>query len=66
MLDRALPSSYQVRMDTFDAIRERRAIKHFDAEHRMSEAELSELIQLAVLSPTSFNMQNWRFVVLWW
>ena len=51
-------------MDTFDAIRERRSIKHYDTEHRMSEAEVEELIQLAIQSPTSFNMQNWRFVVV--
>jgi nitroreductase len=30
----------------------------------MSEEEIRELIELAVLSPTSFNIQNWRFVVV--
>jgi nitroreductase len=30
----------------------------------MSEAEINALLELALLSPTSFNIQNWRFVVV--
>jgi len=51
-------------MKTADVIRARRAIKHFDADHDMTEAEVNELLSLAVLSPTAFNIQNWRFVVV--
>jgi nitroreductase len=51
-------------MDTLSAIRERRSVKHFDPEHEMTEAEINGLLELALLSPTSFNMQNWRFVVV--
>jgi nitroreductase len=51
-------------MKTADAIRARRAIKHFDADHEMTEAEVNELLSLAVLAPTAFNIQNWRFVVV--
>lgn len=51
-------------MDTFQAIRERRAVKHFDPRHRMSEEEVNRLLEAAVQSPTSFNIQHWRFVVV--
>ncbi len=51
-------------MKTVDAIRSRRAIKHFDADHDMTEEEVNELLSLAILSPTAFNIQNWRFVVV--
>ena len=51
-------------MDTLDSIRSRRAIKHYNAEHKMTEEEITELLSLAVLSPTAFNIQNWRFVVV--
>lgn len=51
-------------MDTITAIRERRSVKHYDPNHEMSEAEINGLLELALLSPTSFNMQNWRFVVV--
>lgn len=46
------------------AIETRRAVKGFDPNHRMSEAEIERLLSLAVLSPTAFNIQNWRFVLL--
>ena len=51
-------------MDTITAIKERRSVKHYDNAHEMSEAEINALLELALLSPTSFNMQNWRFVVV--
>ena len=51
-------------MRTEDAIRSRRSVKDFDANHSMAEAEVNELLSLAVLSPTAFNIQNWRFVVV--
>lgn len=51
-------------MDTFDAIAQRRAVKHYDPNHRMSEAEIERLLSAAILSPTAFNIQNWRFVVV--
>jgi nitroreductase len=51
-------------METITAIKERRSVKHYDPNHEMSEAEIKALLELALLSPTSFNMQNWRFVVV--
>jgi nitroreductase len=51
-------------MDTFDAIYQRRAVKHYDADHRLTEAETEKLFEAAIQSPTSFNMQNWRFVLV--
>jgi nitroreductase len=30
----------------------------------MSDEEINELLSLALLSPTAFNIQNWRFVVV--
>jgi nitroreductase len=49
-------------MDTNQAIVQRRSVKHYDATYQMPEADAKDLLQLAMLSPTSFNMQNWRFV----
>lgn len=50
-------------MDVSTAIESRRAVKVFDATHRMSQAEIDRLLSLALLSPTAFNIQNWRFVI---
>ena len=51
-------------MDTFEAINQRRAVKQFDPNHQMSKAEIDQLFSLAILSPTAFNIQNWRFVLV--
>ena len=51
-------------MQTFEAITSRRAVKQFDPEHELTADEERELLSLAVLSPTAFNIQNWRFVVV--
>lgn len=51
-------------MHVFEAIETRRSVKHYDPDHRMSDEEVRRLLELAILSPTSFNIQNWRFVVV--
>lgn len=51
-------------METKTAIRERRAIKHYDPEHKLTGAEERELLELAMQAPTAFNIQHWRFVVV--
>lgn len=51
-------------MNVTEAIESRRSIKHYDPEHVMPEADLEELIRLVKLTPSSFNMQNYRFLVI--
>lgn len=51
-------------MDTLTAIEERRSVKHYDAGFVMPVEDEVTLLRLARLSPTSFNIQNWRFVVV--
>jgi nitroreductase len=51
-------------MQVKEAIQQRRSIKHFDPNHVMTEKEINELLSHAILSPTAFNIQNWRFVVV--
>lgn len=51
-------------MNTIDAIYKRRAIKHFDPQHRLTTEEEQKLFEATIQSPTSFNIQHWRFVVI--
>lgn len=51
-------------MDTFEAISTRRAIKKFDRSYKMTPKQVKSLMELAILSPTSYNQQNWRFVTV--
>lgn len=51
-------------MDVRTAIETRRAIKQFDANYTMTDREIEELMSLTLLSPTAFNVQHWRFVLV--
>jgi len=51
-------------MNTFEAIEQRRAVKHYDPNHEMTNDEVNQLLSAVLLSPTSFNIQNWRFVLV--
>ena len=51
-------------MNTEEAIITRRSIKHFLPEYKFTKNEINKLLSLAILSPTAFNQQNWRFVII--
>jgi nitroreductase len=51
-------------MNVLDAIKKRRAIKHYDADHKLTDQELRTLFSAAALAPTSFNIQNRHFVAV--
>jgi nitroreductase len=51
-------------MNTLDAITARRAIKHYDPSHRMTDEEVKTLLTAALQAPTAFNIQHWRFVTV--
>jgi hypothetical protein len=50
-------SQQENNMQVKEAIHARRAIKHFDADHKMSAAEEKELLETTIQAPTSFNNQ---------
>lgn len=51
-------------MTAIEAFETRRSVKHYDPTHRLTDAEIARLIELAKLAPSSFNMQNYRFVLV--
>ena len=51
-------------MSVTQAITSRRSIKHYDTHHKLTEQEIAKLLSLAMLSPTAFNIQHWRFVLV--
>jgi nitroreductase len=50
--------------DAISIIKERTSANNFDPTHHMSQAEIEELVQLSINTPTSFNMQNWRLIAV--
>jgi nitroreductase len=51
-------------MDIATALQQRRAHKIFDKDYVISQVEIEALLKDVMLSPTSFNIQHWRFVVV--
>jgi len=49
-------------MKVTEAVKRRRSVKWFDPDHQMPESVFLRMMELALLSPTAFNIQNWRFV----
>lgn len=49
-------------MDTLEAIYQRRAIKHFDANHEMPPEIQEKILDAARQAPSSFNIQHWRLL----
>ena len=51
-------------MDVLEAILRRRSVKQFDPDFRISAEDERKLLEATIQSPTSFNIQHWRFVML--
>ncbi len=49
-------------MELFTAIETRRAVKHYSPTEAVSEADFERIMEAVLLSPTSYNIQHWRFV----
>lgn len=51
-------------MNTLTAIEQRRAVKHYDPQYKMTTEEIDKLLGVAIKAPTAFNIQNWRLVLV--
>jgi nitroreductase len=49
-------------MEFSEAVQQRYSIKSYQPDKEISDAELKELMQEVVLSPSSFNLQHWTFI----
>ena len=51
-------------MEAMQALKERRSINFFDPEARISREKIRKIIDIANLSPSSYNLQPWEVVVV--
>ncbi len=51
-------------MKVLDAMIERRSISHFDPDVSLSDDELNALFKAVCHTPSSFNLQHWRFIAV--
>lgn len=47
-----------------EAIIQRSSLNRFDAEARLDDAAIHELVGWASRAPSAFNLQNWRFIAV--
>jgi len=51
-------------METKALFNERRSVNYFDKDKTIEESQIKEIINLAVLAPSAFNLQPWRILVV--
>jgi len=51
-------------METKTLFNERRSVNHFDKNKNIEEYLIKEIVNLAVLAPSAFNLQPWRILVV--
>lgn len=51
-------------MDALEAVAGRRSINFFEPEQTLPDEKINELLNLANLSPSAFNLQPWRVIVV--
>lgn len=49
-------------MNLQEAITNRRAVKKYDTEYQIPDADFKVLMEQSIQTPSSFNIQHWRFV----
>jgi nitroreductase len=47
-----------------EAILSRSAAKYYDPSVTLSDDQISELVRITTTAPTSFHLQNWRFIAV--
>ncbi len=47
-----------------ECILSRSAAKYYDAAAKLSDDQIRELVRIGTSAPTSFHMQNWRFIAV--
>ncbi|MGO4466486.1 nitroreductase family protein, partial [Pseudoduganella sp. RAF53_2] len=47
-----------------ECILSRSAAKYYDRTATLSDSQIRELVQIGTTAPTSFHMQNWRFIAV--
>ena len=51
-------------MDAIQTIRNRRSVNYFEPSYKMKDEDIAELLDLAALAPSSYNIQPWEVIVV--
>ncbi|WEK55011.1 MAG: nitroreductase family protein [Candidatus Cohnella colombiensis] len=60
-----MSTSTVVRDQLFSTVvQERRSVRSYDPNYKIAKEEIKELLEEAILAPSSSNLQPWRFIVI--
>lgn len=51
-------------MEFLDVMQKRRAVNFFDSSREISDEQIRKIIETAALSPSGFNLQPWKVIVV--
>lgn len=50
--------------EALDLLLQRKSIKRYDNQHRLTTEELKQLLTYSAAAPSAWNLQHWKFVVI--
>tara|TARA_Y100000590_G_scaffold427606_1_gene537956 strand:- start:1160 stop:1786 length:627 start_codon:yes stop_codon:yes gene_type:complete len=53
-----------VQLDFFELASNRRSVRIYEPGLQISDSDLKKIFETVILSPSSFNIQHWRFIVV--
>jgi nitroreductase len=59
-----MPHGLTMTNPVIDCILSRSATKYYDPAATLSDDQIRELVQIGTKAPTSFHLQNWRFIAV--
>lgn len=59
-----MTTELKVEQEFSKVIRERHSIRKYDPSWKISQEEIEEILNEAILAPSSSNLQPWRFIVI--
>jgi len=59
-----MPTGIAMTNTVIECILSRSAAKYYDTAARLSDDQIRELVRIGTTAPTSFHLQNWRFIAV--
>ncbi|MNI06823.1 putative NAD(P)H nitroreductase YodC [compost metagenome] len=56
--------THSTKTELFKVITERHSVKQYKKNHQMPQEHLEQLLQATTLAPSSWNLQQWKFLVI--
>ncbi|HEY4430233.1 MAG TPA: nitroreductase family protein [Paenibacillus sp.] len=59
-----MSTQVEKQQDFFTVLEDRRSVRYYDPTVKISKEEIEDILKVAITSPSSSNLQPWRFLVI--